>query len=347
MRRKISFMIRMDAERVVSAARGELSRRIFAAIRCQWRECAGRSVGDILWGMHGATNADLEFMRCGACRGAAGGRARRGADWRGDRDPTGIGARRNRTITDCDPTAHAEIVALREAARRIGNHRCGGSSIYVTVEPCAMCAGASSRRASARLIYGARRAEGRRGAFCFAVFELPALNHRVEVTAGVLAAGARRSYLRTFFALAEVVSEWGTFHLIESAVGDERRVIRRRLALWCRRPRARRIPRMSTKPVGDSRRKTRRTGRTARHARRSSTNPAGTRQSHFAVDRAVQVTGYRAVTTRIKIRTTRTTTATTRSVGNEAWVRSDRRSRRIHHHERSCSEGRAARTSSN
>jgi tRNA(adenine34) deaminase len=92
----------------------------------------------------------------------------------------------NRTILDCDPTAHAEIVALRAAAREIGNHRLLGSTIYVTIEPCAMCAGAMVQARVARLVYGCAEPKGGAVRSCLAVFDHPALNHHVEVTAGVL-----------------------------------------------------------------------------------------------------------------------------------------------------------------
>src|SRR5258708_4701408 len=61
----------------------------------------------------------------------------------------------NRTIRDCDPTAHAEVVALREAARLLGNYRLNGTSLYVTIEPCSMCAGAIIQARVSRLVYGA------------------------------------------------------------------------------------------------------------------------------------------------------------------------------------------------
>lgn len=93
----------------------------------------------------------------------------------------------NRTITDCDPTAHAEIVALREAARALGNYRLGGVTLYVTLEPCAMCAGALVQARIARLVYGADDPKGGAVRTCFEVLDSPKLNHRVEVTAGVLA----------------------------------------------------------------------------------------------------------------------------------------------------------------
>ena len=104
----------------------------------------------------------------------------------------------NRTIADCDPTAHAEIVALREAAKVVGNHRLLKAALYVTIEPCAMCAGAMIQARISRLIYGAEDAKGGAVRSCFAIFEQPGLNHRVEVRAGVLAERAA-ALLREFF----------------------------------------------------------------------------------------------------------------------------------------------------
>ena len=98
-----------------------------------------------------------------------------------------LAAAGNRTITDCDPTAHAEIVALREAARKVGNHRLIGASLYVTVEPCAMCAGALVQARIARLVYGADEPKGGAIRTCMQVLDAPSLNHRVEVVSGVLA----------------------------------------------------------------------------------------------------------------------------------------------------------------
>ena len=98
-----------------------------------------------------------------------------------------VGAAGNRTITDCDPTAHAEIVALRAAASLVGNYRLTGASLYVTIEPCAMCAGALVQARIARLIYGADDAKGGAVRSCLHVLDAPALNHRVEVTQGILA----------------------------------------------------------------------------------------------------------------------------------------------------------------
>jgi tRNA(adenine34) deaminase len=91
----------------------------------------------------------------------------------------------NRTIADCDPTAHAEIVALRQAAKVLGNYRLLGAALYVTIEPCAMCAGAMVQARIARLIYGAEDAKGGAVRSCFSVLDHPQLNHRVEVTPGV------------------------------------------------------------------------------------------------------------------------------------------------------------------
>jgi tRNA(adenine34) deaminase len=109
-----------------------------------------------------------------------------------------LAAAGNRTITDCDPTAHAEIVALRDAARKNGNHRLIGASLYVTVEPCAMCAGALVQARIARLIYGADEPKGGAIRTCMQVLDAPALNHRVEVISGVLA-GESVELLQSFF----------------------------------------------------------------------------------------------------------------------------------------------------
>ncbi|HEX7175449.1 MAG TPA: tRNA adenosine(34) deaminase TadA [Pyrinomonadaceae bacterium] len=104
----------------------------------------------------------------------------------------------NRTRTDCDPTAHAEVVALREAARRAGNYRLTGATLYSTIEPCAMCAGALVQARIARLVYGAR--DERAGAVesVFRVCDSGSLNHRLELTAGVLEADCR-ALMQEFF----------------------------------------------------------------------------------------------------------------------------------------------------
>ena len=105
----------------------------------------------------------------------------------------------NRTIVDCDPTAHAEIVALREAARKMGNYRLPGATIYVTIEPCAMCAGAMIQARITRLVYGADDPKGGAVRSCFSMLDHPQLNHRAEVKSGVLAEEAT-SLLQDFFA---------------------------------------------------------------------------------------------------------------------------------------------------
>ncbi len=110
-----------------------------------------------------------------------------------------VGAGFNAPISGHDPTAHAEIRALREAANRLGNYRLPGCELYVTLEPCAMCVGAMLHARIARLIYGA--ADPKTGA-CGSVLDLfsePRLNHHATVTAGVMAEECG-ALLREFFA---------------------------------------------------------------------------------------------------------------------------------------------------
>jgi tRNA(Arg) A34 adenosine deaminase TadA len=105
----------------------------------------------------------------------------------------------NRNIGDYDPSAHAEVVALRQAGRALGNHRLVGCTLYVTLEPCAMCSGAIQHARIARLVYGA--SDPKTGA-CGSVINLmdePKLNHHTEVTQGVLAAECG-AVLSNFFA---------------------------------------------------------------------------------------------------------------------------------------------------
>ena len=104
----------------------------------------------------------------------------------------------NRTILECDPTAHAEVVALREAARKIGNHRLLRTTLYVTIEPCAMCAGAMIQARISRLVYGADDARAGAVRSCFSILEHNKLNHRVDETSGVLAEESVE-LLRAFF----------------------------------------------------------------------------------------------------------------------------------------------------
>ena len=110
-----------------------------------------------------------------------------------------VSAAGNRTIADCDPTAHAEIIALRAAASAVGNYRLTGAALYVTIEPCAMCAGALVQARVARLIYGADDAKGGAVRTCMQVLDAGALNHRVAVTSGILA-DESVALLQTFFA---------------------------------------------------------------------------------------------------------------------------------------------------
>lgn len=103
-------------------------------------------------------------------------------------DPSGrvLGSGFNRTIAGSDPTAHAEIVALRAAAAAVGNYRLPGMSLYVTLEPCAMCLGAMLHARLARVVYGA--SDPKTGA-CGSVLDFhvhPRLNHQTQVVGGVL-----------------------------------------------------------------------------------------------------------------------------------------------------------------
>jgi len=105
----------------------------------------------------------------------------------------------NRTIRDCDPTAHAEIVVLREAARLLNNYRLADTTLYVTIEPCTMCAGAIIQARVPRLFYGADDPKGGAVRSCFEILSNPRLNHQVEITSGILAADCA-AILQSFFA---------------------------------------------------------------------------------------------------------------------------------------------------
>jgi tRNA(adenine34) deaminase len=105
----------------------------------------------------------------------------------------------NRTIRDNDPTAHAEIIVLREAAHILGNYRLSGTTLYVTLEPCAMCAGAIVQARVPRLVYGADDPKGGSFRSCFNILANAQLNHSVDVTPGLLAAESA-SLLQSFFA---------------------------------------------------------------------------------------------------------------------------------------------------
>ncbi len=98
-----------------------------------------------------------------------------------------VGRGFNRNIADSDPTAHAEIVALREAGAAIGNHRLGDCELFATIEPCAMCAGALVHARIRRLVYGADDPKAGAVRSVMEVLNHPGLNHQTEVRGGVLA----------------------------------------------------------------------------------------------------------------------------------------------------------------
>lgn len=110
-----------------------------------------------------------------------------------------LGRGGNRNLTDNDPTAHAEIVALREVARAIGNHRLTECEMFVTIEPCAMCAGALVHARLRRLVYGADDPKAGAVVSVLRVLNHAGLNHQMKVTSGVLAARCAE-LLQAFFA---------------------------------------------------------------------------------------------------------------------------------------------------
>jgi tRNA(adenine34) deaminase len=110
-----------------------------------------------------------------------------------------VGRGCNRNLADKDPSAHAEIVALRDAGQAIGNHRLLDCELYVTIEPCAMCAGALIQARLKRLIYGATDPKAGAVKSVLQVLNHPALNHQMEVVPGVLAdecAGVLQEFFR-------------------------------------------------------------------------------------------------------------------------------------------------------
>jgi len=109
-----------------------------------------------------------------------------------------VGRGWNRNITACDPTAHAEVVALREAGAAVGNHRLEDCALFVTIEPCAMCAGAMVHARIRRLVYGADDPKAGAVHSVMQVLNHPQLNHTVEVRRGVLA-GRSAEVLQSFF----------------------------------------------------------------------------------------------------------------------------------------------------
>jgi tRNA(adenine34) deaminase len=109
-----------------------------------------------------------------------------------------VGQGWNRNITDSDPTAHAEIIALREAGAAVGNHRLGDCELFTTIEPCAMCAGAMVHARIKRLIYGANDPKAGAVHSAMQVLNHLQLNHKIEVRSGVLA-GRSAEVLQAFF----------------------------------------------------------------------------------------------------------------------------------------------------
>jgi tRNA(adenine34) deaminase len=114
------------------------------------------------------------------------------------RDDRIVGRGWNRNIADHDPTAHAEVIALREAGATVGNHRLEDCALFVTIEPCAMCAGALVHARVKRLVYGADDPKAGAVHSVMQVLNHPQLNHRIEVRRGVLA-GRSSEVLQTFF----------------------------------------------------------------------------------------------------------------------------------------------------
>ena len=110
-----------------------------------------------------------------------------------------VGAGYNGPISSCDPTAHAEIRALRDAAARLGNYRLSGATLYVTLEPCTMCVGALVHSRISRLVYGATEPKGGAVESVRATLEEPHFNWTVATTGGVLA-GECGQTLTDFFA---------------------------------------------------------------------------------------------------------------------------------------------------
>ena len=143
---------------------------------------------------------DTKFMEVAleeACAAAAAGEVPVGAVL--VREGKVLARAGNRTIRDCDPTAHAEIVVIREAARAIGNYRLADTTLYVTIEPCSMCAGAMIQARIGRLVYGADDPKGGAVRTCFQILSDERLNHRIEVSSGVLKEDCA-AVIQSFFA---------------------------------------------------------------------------------------------------------------------------------------------------
>jgi tRNA(adenine34) deaminase len=109
-----------------------------------------------------------------------------------------IGKGFNRTVRDCDPSAHAEVIAIREAASNQKNHRLNGATVYVTLEPCAMCVGAMIQARIQRLVFGAYDPRAGAVGSVLDLSEIKELNHRIEINGGLLEADCS-SILKEFF----------------------------------------------------------------------------------------------------------------------------------------------------
>jgi tRNA(adenine34) deaminase len=160
-------------------------------------ESLGYSRRAILWP---AMEADLGFMQIAldeARAAAIAGEVPVGAVL--VHDAKVIARSGNRTIRDTDPSAHAEIVVLREAARTLGNYRLAGTTLYVTIEPCSMCAGAMVQARVPRLVYGCDDPKGGAVRSVFQILSDPRLNHQVQITPGILAAECA-AVIQAFFA---------------------------------------------------------------------------------------------------------------------------------------------------
>jgi tRNA(adenine34) deaminase len=148
-----------------------------------------------------ATRSDADWMRRALALGeaaAAAGEVPVGALVL--RDGAVLGEGWNRPIGTCDPTAHAEIIALRAAGVTSGDYRLSGCTLYVTLEPCIMCAAALVHARIARVVFGAWDPKAGAAGSIVDVFRLPQLNHRVDVFGGVLAEECG-AMLQRFFAV--------------------------------------------------------------------------------------------------------------------------------------------------
>lgn len=134
----------------------------------------------------------LELARAGALRGEVpvGAVIVRGGEV--------VAEAHNRTVEDCDPTAHAEVLAIRRAARRLGDWRLEDCTLYTTLEPCALCAGASVLARIPRLVFGAADPKAGMAGSLENLVQDPRLNHRLELRGGILAEESGE-LLRDFF----------------------------------------------------------------------------------------------------------------------------------------------------